>query len=208
MYRNYRIRLLIVALGLAFGLSEVANAQTSTGSGGLREAGAERLTTGQALEGPQAGAGRGVLELVIQDLQETRNDLIKEVRGLREEVDALRDAVTRAGAWEPVGNDIKIVVGNTVEYEYALVRNGGFRTLTASNWNRGWRVMTSEYMTLDAAPFRMGGSMWSWGTDDPRERECGDGVLHHYYFHTGGGIITDWGNGCRSDEGTIYRRRR
>ena len=209
MYRNCPLGFVIVALGLLFGMSEVADAQSPSGNDGAEKARAERVATAQASGGVEAGVGRAsVLELVIQDLQETRELLITEVRALKEEVQALRDVVARDNVWEPFGNSLKNVVENTVEYEYAVVRNGAFRTLTASEWNTGWRVMTSEYMTRDSPPFVVGGSMWTWGTNDSRERECGDGVLHHYYYNTGAGTTAVGGNGCRQSEGRIFRRRR
>ena len=114
------------------------------------------------------------------------------------------------GTWEPFGRDIKEVVNDVVKYEYALVRNGGFRTLTATSWTNGWRVMTSPYMTGDSDRFTLGGSMWIWGTEDARD----DGRLYHlyYYFRGGEAVATD-GNGIRSGgadsgEGIVYRRLR
>lgn len=112
--------------------------------------------------------------------------------------------------WEPIGQDIKEAIKDVVLYEYALVRNDGFRTLTASTWNEGWRVMTSPYMTGDSGRFTLGGSMWIWDTIDARD----DGGLYHlYYFFQDGGVVAKDGNGDLSDgsdsgEGIVYRRLR
>ena len=65
------------------------------------------------------------------------------------------------------------------------MRNGTFRTLTASEWNGGWRVMTSPYMTGDNKTFTLGGSMWIWETQDPRD----DAGIYHLYYYTHGGAV-------------------
>ena len=122
----------------------------------------------------------------------------------------IKDAFELGNPWKTFSSDIKDVTKDSEKYEYAVLRNGGFRTLTASGWNSGYRVMTSPYMTGDSGQFTLGGSMWIWDTRDRRDDK---GVLHLYYFYTGNGTIaTNSGNGLtRADdggEGKIYRRLR
>ena len=220
MHLHCRNGLVAVLLGLVPFVGEVAGAQVGPGDGVTQlVAGRSAAAAEQASGAAEAGGGRaGVLDLLLRDMEETRADLPGEVRALTEQVRALTEQVnalgaevTRVGAWEPFSQNIRDVVENTVEYEYAIVRNGGFRTLTASTWDVGWRVMTTEYISGNTAPFRLAGSIGTWGTNDPRERECGvGGVLHHYYHTQGGGSVSTWGNGCRFEGGedVIYRRRR
>ena len=95
---------------------------------------------------------------------------------------------------ERFSKNIKDVTEEGHLYEYAILRNRGFRTVTASTWNSGWRVMTSPYMTGDSKPFMLGGSLWIWDTDDKRDDK---GVYHVYYLYTdkGGTIAGGEGNG-------------
>ena len=121
----------------------------------------------------------------------------------------IRNLIERGNPWESFSQNIKDVIRDRDTYEYALIRNGYFRTVTASEWNSGWRVMTSPYMTGDSETFTLGGSAWIWDTKDPRDK---DGVFHLYYYASNEGIIARSGNGLtkadEGGEGTIYRRPR
>ena len=145
----------------------------------------------------------------VPTLVEIQRAMEQELYALRAELQDTKDQLL-GGTWEPLGRDIKEVVNDVVKYEYALVRNGGFRTLTASEWNRGWRVMTSPYMTGDSERFTLGGSMWIWDTRDARDDS---GLYHLYYFFQNGEAVATDGNGSRSGgsdsgEGIVYRRLR
>ena len=168
------------------------------------------VAAGQTV-GIEAGAGQqseGEASVAVQELRLA--DLEDSIRALSRRVDELTDELQKKDSekeWHLFGRDIKEAVKDSVKYEYATMRNGGFRRLTASNWNRGQRVMTSAYMTSDVTPFRMGGSMWIWGTNDPRDD---DGVYHLYYYFQGDGVVAHDGNG-RCDDACVpqlYRRRR
>ena len=122
----------------------------------------------------------------------------------------IREAIVRGNPWVPFSKNIKDVVQDPSKYEYAILRNGGFRTLTSSSWNSGIRVMTSPHMVGDSTEFILGGSMWIWDTKDTRDDK---GVYHLYYYHADGKIrATTSGNGLNKadagGEGDIYRRLR
>ena len=128
---------------------------------------------------------------------------------IEQSLTAIINTIERGNPWESFSNNIKDVIKDGDKYEYALFRNGDFRTVTASQWSSGWRVMTSPYMIFDSGPFRLGGSAWIWDTADPRDN---DGVFHFYYSTTTEGTITRDGNGLtkadEGGEGAIYRRPR
>ena len=121
----------------------------------------------------------------------------------------IRNLIERGNPWESFSENIKDLIKDGDTYEYAVFRNGDFRTVTASGWNSGWRVMTSPYMTGDSGTFRLGGSAWNWDTSDQRDN---DGVFHLYYYTSNEGTIARDGNGLteadEGGEGTIYRRPR
>ena len=108
--------------------------------GGVAGATAERQVPAPGHGGSVASQPAGpeprerILELRIRDLED---QIELRTRSLEEEVAALKQVVTRVGAWEPFGTDITRIVEDGVNYEYGCMRNGGFRTLTASTWNAG-----------------------------------------------------------------------
>jgi hypothetical protein len=117
-------------------------------------------------------------------------------------------------SWEPFSNNIKVVLENQDRYEYACFRNGGFRRLTASNWNNGWTLVMTEPYAQGQPPatpqsnqavsgpdhLTIGGSMWAWQT--PLSEVC------HYYYRLdssglvvmGGNLLTKAGSELSTDE--------
>ena len=178
--------------------------------------------TQEAIEGIRQKAQDSGKE--IETLRTKSSALVAEVNTqldaistLEQSLASIRSAIERGNPWEKFSTNIKDTAGtqeSNSQFEYAVLRNGGFRTLTVSQWNGGWRVMTSPYMTGDAPgpsanPFRLGGSMWIWDTKDPEDDE---GVYHYYYYADGGSIRPSGGNGLtgaeRGEEGHFYRRLR
>ena len=153
--------------------------------------------------------GAAINGLRLEDLTDRIERLTMEVSALRDEVGALKSEVlARVGAWEPFGRDLKTVVEDRVEYEYALVRNGSFQPLTASSWNSGWRVMTSPYMTGDSARFRLAEVCGS-GAHETRGTTM-ESIICTIFFE-GDGVVATGGNGLKpsgadTGEGLIYRR--
>ena len=92
-----------------------------------------------------------------------------------------------------------------------MIRNGGFRTLTFSEWNGGTRAMTNPYWRGDSdADFRLGGSFFTLNTERGRELPCEDPteIFHRYYSHNSNGVEEDLGNGCQREETDIFVRPR
>jgi len=139
------------------------------------------------------------------------NQKVNAIKGLFEKLEAIEIAINNGNPWEKFSDNIKDVLRDPVKYEYAILRNGThFRKLTESTWNsRGYRVMTEPFMTGDSEKFYLGGSLWIWDTQDPRDDSC---VYHLYYHATNEGIVAKGGNGCtkadKGGEGHIYRRLR
>ncbi|WP_171728153.1 hypothetical protein [Ruegeria sp. HKCCD7318] len=110
-----------------------------------------------------------------------------------------------------------------LRYEYAIVRNGGFRVLTFSSWNwtpsneaevkrMGWRIMTEPYLSGDSlSNLRMVRSVWLYDTHEKLDQEClkTSGHLLHLYLlaPTGADPQGIGGRGCRK-EGPVWRRAR
>ena len=182
----------------------------------------------RALEGHAATKATAEIETLLakaktdrdeigQNLADSKNRLsemdeqLAAMSELWQSLTEIKEAIERGNPWEPFSDNLKDVIKETDKYEYAVMRNGAFRTLTASEWNDGWRVMTSPYMTGDKERFTLGGSMWIWGTQDSRDDA---GVYHLYYYYVNGGVISveDEGNKLtKADtggEGMIYRRLR
>lgn len=147
--------------------------------------------------------------------------LMQHVTAMQEQQTDIKDAIERGNPWERFSKNIKDVFVAMIEsqesgsgeniYEYAVFRNGGFRTLTESSWNWGWRLMTSPYMTQDAGNFRLGGSVWIWGTADLRDGEKRrakeikdmdvEKIYHLYYYSTDKGMVT----AARHDRFPLYK---
>ena len=181
----------------------------------------------QALEGKAAKiATKAIQDLKTEAEKNTKNikdkfDYSKElitgldqkvnaIKGLFEKLEAIEIAINNGNPWEKFSDNIKDVLRDPYKYEYAILRNGTyFRKLTASTWNRGYRVMTEPFMTGDSEKFYLGGSLWIWDTPDPRDDSC---VYQLYYLATNEGIVAKDGNGCtkadKGGEGPIYRRLR
>ena len=135
------------------------------------------------------------------------NQKIASLNGLVEELRSIRELVEKGNPWIEYSEDIKDVIKDSEKYEYAIIRNGGFRILNWSAWNKGYRVMTDHYMIGDNQPFRLGGSMWIWDTDDPRDDK---GVCHLYYISEQDGIKAttsgNFQNKSPKRECIVYRR--
>ena len=122
----------------------------------------------------------------------------------------IRDSIKHGNPWKPFSKNIKDATKESDKYEYAVFRNEGFRTLTASSWNSGRRVITSPYMTGDSDTFKLGGSLWIWDTKDQRDD---NGIYHLYYYYTNEGTIATTSGNAQTNaenggEGMIYRRPR
>ena len=167
---------------------------------------------------------QSLYEQSLKNLQDTLQyvaRLQEEIEALKQSLTDIKSAIERGNPWELFNEELsfsesfKNVIKEiekepvkTLKYEYAVIRNGAFRTLTASTWNGGWRVMTSPYMTGDKEKFVLGGSMWIWGTQDPRDDA---GVYHLYYYADGSAVSARDGNGLNKPaegEDKIYRRLR
>ena len=170
----------------------------------------------------QAQNDRNAIDTLRAGSREALNEMntrLDAMSTLAQSLAEIRSTIERGNPWEQFSDDIMKIVGDEADnfrYEYAVLRNGDFRTLTVSTWNGGWRVMTSPYMTGDSLNdeiqrFRLGGSMWFWGTDDERDD---DGPYHMYYFADDGSIKpTGMGNERRTAaaqglKGYFYRRPR
>ncbi|WP_018632355.1 hypothetical protein [Neomegalonema perideroedes] len=184
---------------------------------------AAAFLTSSALESGAAKAqevGAGLIQ---------RQAAFEEVLGRVEEV---LGRVEAALIWTPVAPDLKAFDAWLREgdnrryaYEFGIRRNSGFRILTISDWNGGYRYTTEPFMTGDfqsgsiGGGFHLGGSFWVVGTKDPADAAClGDkpdgagrvvpgGVKHYYYFYGPDGVKPASGNGCVL-EGPIYARAR
>jgi len=160
----------------------------------------------------------------VADIAKTADDistLSNEVSKLSDQILAVRNP------WVEDGRSLRSLVENVhsqntprtpllerdvVKYEFAMLRNGGFRTLTFSDWNGGIRVMTNSYIRGDFTEnnngvFALGGSFWIYETRDPNDNCPGGEIMHHYYGDTSAGIRIWSGNGC-TIETTIFRRNR
>ena len=148
-------------------------------------------------------------EQSLKNLQDTLRyvaGLQKEMEALKQSLTKIKEAIERGNPWESFSENLKDVIEETNKYEYAVIRNGGFRTLTASEWNGGWRVVTSPHMTGDRDVFRLGGSMWIWDTRDSRDDR---GIYHLYYYYGKDGVrATQSGNGLDLKSRKMYRRLR
>ena len=164
----------------------------------------------------EAQNDRNTIGTLLAGSHEARDEMNAQLDAmltLEQSLADIRSAIEHGNPWEQFSDNIKAIHGteeDQLRYEYAVWRNHGFRTLTISAWNGGWRVMTSPYMTGDTAEdFRVGGSMWIWDTQD--ERDDG-GVYHFYYFVADGSIEPSGGNKLtgaeRGGEGYFYRRLR
>jgi len=117
--------------------------------------------------------------------------------------------------WEPVATTVREFDTwmrsdeRVRQYEFAIMRNGGFRILHVSHWNGGYRFMTEPYWRGDTPKdFSLGGSFWIIGTKDPAETDCkGKPALHYYYQFVDGTVKISGGNECHSD-GPVYARKR
>lgn len=177
------------------------------------------------------------------DAEEARDEAILNLQALKEETSRLNLIVDKIlNPWEKAADSLyELVVridGSLVShqnvpelqnYEYAMMRNGGFRKLTFSTWNGGWRVMTEPHLTGDVFNnFKLGGSVWLFNTPDPIDDEgtetndghiCGaaqEKLQHLYYYTTSDDINKPSssyvfqgksGNGC-TREGPVYRKKR
>ncbi|MGD9731762.1 MAG: hypothetical protein AB7U45_06240 [Desulfamplus sp.] len=167
-----------------------------------------------------------ILENNVISLKQ-ENQLLKE---LIEKVDAIKKEIEKGNPWEPFTKDLRKVVDEdlsiaahnnknpespkTPQYEYAIFRNGGFRKLTWSTWNGGYRVMTEPYMTGDYKynpsediGYRIGGSLWVW--DNSSDPNAINSMYHYYYFANRDGFVASYGNGRTEKDahGWIYRRK-
>ena len=148
--------------------------------------------------------------LESERLIQTLNTRVEAITGLLNKLNSIQSLVEEGNPWKPYSNNVKDVLKDTQKYEYAIMRNGGFRQVSASTWNSGYRVMTEPYMTGDNKRFTLGGSVWIWNTNDARDDS---GVYHMYYYATNEGVVaTTSGNGLtKADaggEGEIFRRPR
>ncbi|MCX7562419.1 hypothetical protein OS176_02485 [Xanthomonadaceae bacterium XH05] len=101
--------------------------------------------------------------------------------------------------WRPCSRDIKDVV-RYCHLDWATFRNGGFRELSTSTWNSGYRVTTDSHMTGDfrleensglGNHFVLGGSVWFW---DTRSLSDNHGIEHGYWYDAAQGSIVSGGN--------------
>ena len=97
-----------------------------------------------------------------------------------------------------------------VRNEFAMIRNGGLRVLTFSEWNGGIRLMTDAYWRGDdASEFRLGGAYWTINTDVGAAEDYDAGEIYHtYYSYNDTGVNRDSGNGCRAEVDDIFVRPR
>ena len=152
--------------------------------------------------------------------------LIKDVKDLQANYETINEKLNlliKLNTWEKFTNNITDLVKDNAHhhYDYAVFRNNGFRKLTVSEWNSGWRVMTEPYMTGDTEQtYRLGGSMWEWENKydvnvngerlKPGHKEH---VYHNYYYYFGDkGVIPSGGNeytvAHEGGEGYFYRKLR
>jgi hypothetical protein len=105
---------------------------------------------------------------------------------------------------------VPFVERQVVRNEYAMIRNGGLRMLTFSEWNGGIRAMTDAYWRGDdPAEFRLGGSYWTINTGVGAAEDCDAGEIYHtYYSYNGTGVNRDLGNRCRAEIADIFVRPR
>ena len=105
---------------------------------------------------------------------------------------------------------VPFVERQVVRNEYAMIRNGGLRELTFSEWNGGIRAMTDAYWRGDdPTEFRLGGSYWTINTEVGAAEDCDAGEIYHtYYSYNGTGVNRDSGNGCTAEIADIFVRPR
>ena len=107
---------------------------------------------------------------------------------------------------DTLGNAMQRIIADpaaeTTKYEFMMYRNAGMRQLHFSGWNQSDKrllAMTDPYMTGDAAPFHMGGSMWVFAQSG-FGHTCPAGQSYHlYYFSSATGFQSGWGNDCTSE---------
>lgn len=106
---------------------------------------------------------------------------------------------------------VPVLDRHVIRYEYAMVRNGGFRTLTFSEWNGGIRAMTNDYLRGDSEQdFKLGGSFFTIGTEQGNEPRCPNPshVNHRYFSYNSNGATYDAGNHCGPEVPHIFFRER
>jgi len=197
----------LVATGLISYKASVSALEDTSAKVAMREIDAIRLSSEQELEYIKINREKSnVLTLQMESDISTSEELTKAI-------DKLEKTISVGNTWQKYGENIKVVIESPEIYEYAILRNGGFRELHFSTWNGGYRVATEPYITGDQSSidpkFRMGGSMWIWDTLDTLDD---NGIYHFYYFSTIDGFVAGSGNGpSKADEGGegfVYRRPR
>ena len=157
-----------------------------------------------------------VTALASPALGESKDGLADRMQSLEAQLDRMERLLELSvQPWEPVAATLTefqtwMRSDNRLRrYEFAIMRNGGFRIVHVSDWNSGHRFMTEPYWRGDRpSNFYLGGSVWLIGTDDPAEGACnGNTALHYYYQYSDGKVSINNGNGCRT-EGPIYARKR
>jgi len=106
---------------------------------------------------------------------------------------------------------VPVLERHVIKYEYAMVRNGGFRTLTFSEWNGGIRAMTNDYLRGDTEKnFKLGGSFFTIGTERGNEPRCPNPthVYHRYFSYNSNGATYEFANRCGPEVPHVFFRER
>ncbi|MCA3451373.1 MAG: hypothetical protein INF92_13610 [Rhodobacter sp.] len=147
---------------------------------------------------------------------ETTGGLVERIETLEAQLDRMEGLLELSvQPWEPVATTVREFDtwmssdDRLRRFEFAIMRNGGFRILHVSSWNSGHRFMTEPYWRGDSpANFALGGSLWIIGTQDPAEAACtGNTAKHYYYEFRAGTVNISSGSSCTT-EGPVYARMR